>query len=81
MKLLEFLRKESDKPLLKLFLLTAVSGLASAGVLAVINLAAKNVSRESINISYILIFAATVGIFVISQKYILTTGIAVVEDL
>lgn len=81
MKLLEFLRKESDKPLLKLFLLTAVSGLASAGVLAVINLAAKNVSRESINISYILIFAATVGIFVISQKYILTTGIAVVEEI
>jgi putative ATP-binding cassette transporter len=81
MKLLQFLKKESNKPLLKLFLLTAVSGLSSAGVLAIINLAAKNVSKDSINISYILMFASAVGIFVTSQKYILTSGINVVEDI
>ncbi|MFH0733030.1 MAG: cyclic peptide export ABC transporter [bacterium] len=81
MKFLQFLKKESDKPLLKLFLLTAISGIASAGVLAVINLAAKNVSSKSINISYILLFVSTVGIFVVSQKFILTEGIFIIEEI
>jgi putative ATP-binding cassette transporter len=81
MKFLEFLKKESDKPLLKLFLLTSLSGLASAGVLAVINIAAKNATKGSISISYVLMFASTVGIFVVSQKYILTSGILVIEEI
>jgi hypothetical protein len=42
MTIFHFLKKESDKPLLKLGLLTGVSGLSSAGVLAVINLAAQS---------------------------------------
>lgn len=81
MKFYEFLRKESDKPLIKLLFLTALSGLSSAGVLAIINLAAKNVTGSSINMSYLLMFAATVGIFITSQKFILTTGIMIIEDI
>ena len=81
MKFYQFLKNESGKPLLKLFLLTALSGLASAGVLAIINLAAKNVSKDSFNISYILMFASVVGIFVTSQKFILTNGILVIEEI
>ncbi|HEX2867286.1 MAG TPA: cyclic peptide export ABC transporter [Ignavibacteriales bacterium] len=81
MKFYQFLRKESDKPLLKLFFLTALSGLSSAGVLAIINLAAKNAAKDSLNISYILMFASTVGIFVTSQKFILTSGILVIEEI
>ena len=81
MKFYQFLKKESDKPLFKLFLLTALSGLASAGVLAIINMAAANVSKDSFNISYILMFASSVGIFVTSQKFILTSGIKVIEEI
>jgi putative ATP-binding cassette transporter len=81
MKFYQFLKNESGKPLLKLFLLTALSGLASAGVLAIINLAAKNASKDSFNISYILMFASVVGIFVTSQKFILTNGILVIEEI
>ena len=81
MNFFEFLKKESDKPLLKLLFLTAISGLSSAGVLAIINLAAQNVSKDSINISYVLMFISTVGIFVSSQKYILTSGIVLSEDI
>ncbi len=81
MKFLYFLKRESDTPLLKLIILTALSGLSSAGVLAVINLAAKNVSKTEINISLILIFASTVGIFIVSQKFILTTGISIIEEI
>jgi putative ATP-binding cassette transporter len=81
MKFFEFLKKESNKPLQKLFLLTALSGLASAAVLAIINVAASKVSKESINISLLLMFAATVGIFVVSQKYVLTSGISIIEEI
>jgi putative ATP-binding cassette transporter len=81
MNFYQFLKKESEKPLLKLFLLTGLSGLSSAGVLAIINLASKNISKDSINISYILMFASAVGIIVTSQKFILTTGISLIEEI
>ncbi|MGE5363181.1 MAG: cyclic peptide export ABC transporter [Bacteroidota bacterium] len=81
MKFFEFLKNEYNKPLTKLLLLTALSGLSSAGVLAVINVAANNVSKNSVNISYLLMFIAIVGIFITSQKYILTTGITIIEEI
>lgn len=81
MKFLEFLKKESDKPLLKFFILSALSGLSSAGVLAIINIAARNASNSVINISLILMFAATVGIYMTSHKYILNTGMVTIEEV
>ena len=81
MTIFHFLRKESDKPLRKLILLTALSGMSSAGVLAVINLAAQSKTPNTINISYILMFVAVVGIFITSQKFILVEGVTIVEDI
>lgn len=81
MNFFNFLKKESDKPFLKLLLITSLSGLSSAGVLAIINAAAKNVSTNSISIGYFVMFVATVGIFVTSQKFILTSGILIVEEI
>jgi len=81
MNFFQFLRKESNKPLFKLFFITALSGLSSAGVLALINLASKNVSKNSIEFSYLLMFAVTVAIYSTSQKYILTTGISMIEEI
>ena len=81
MTIFHFLKKESDKPLLKIALLTAVSGLSSTGVLAVINMAAQNASSESINISYLLMFISVVGIFITSQKFILVEGVVLIEDI
>lgn len=76
-----FLKKESDKPLLKLGLYTAVSGLSSTGVLAVINMAAQSSTAKSINISYLLMFVAVVGIFITAQKFILVEGVILIEDI
>ena len=76
-----FLKKESDKPLLKLGLYTAVSGLSSTGVLAVINMAAQSSTAKSINISYLLMFLAVVGIFITAQKFILVEGVILIEDI
>lgn len=81
MTIFHFLKKESDKPLLKMGLLTAVSGLSSAGVLAVINMAAQSETSKSINISYLLMFVAVVGIFITSQKFILVEGVILIEDI
>ncbi len=81
MTIFHFLKKESDKPLLKMGLLTAVSGLSSTGVLAVINLAAQSESGKSLNISYLLMFVAVVGIFITSQKFILVEGVILIEDI
>jgi putative ATP-binding cassette transporter len=81
MNFLHFIKRESDKPLVKLILLTGLSGLSSAGVLAIVNMAGKNVSGDSIDISFVLMFASVVGIFVTSQKFILTSGIVLIEDI
>jgi putative pyoverdin transport system ATP-binding/permease protein len=81
MNLLQFLRKESDKPLLKLAFFTAVSGLSSTGVIALVNIAAKRGTNETVNFSHFLMFLAVVGIFITTQKYILTEGVLLIEDI
>jgi len=81
MNLILFLKKESDKPLLKLGLYTAISGLASTGVLAVINLAAQSSTAKSGNIAQLLMFVAVVGIFITAQKYILVEGVKMIEEI
>ena len=81
MTLLHFLKKESDKPLLKLGLYTAVSGLSSTGVLAVINMAARSGDSQKLDISQLVMFAAVVGIFITTQKFILSEGVILIEDV
>ena len=81
MTVFHFVKKEYDKPLLKLLLLTAVSGISSAGVLAIINSAAQNASTSGINFGSVVMFAAVVGIFITSQKFILTEGIILFEQI
>ena len=62
-------------------LLTAVSGLSSTGVLAVINMASQSESTQSINVGYLLMFVAVVGIFITSQKFILVEGVVIIEEI
>ncbi|MDD2426363.1 MAG: cyclic peptide export ABC transporter [Bacteroidales bacterium] len=81
MTIFDFLKKENNKPLRKLLLLTALSGLASAGVLALINKAAQKAVENGVDIATLLLFAAVVGIFVTSQKFILTEGITMIEQV
>lgn len=81
MILFNFLKQETDRPLHKLVLMAGVSGLSSMAVLAIINLAAQESDPGSINISYILMFVAAVGIFITSQKFILVEGITIIEGI
>lgn len=81
MTLLNFFQKESNKPLHKLGLYTAVSGLASTGVLAVINWVARKEDSQALDISQLLMFVAVVGIFITTQKFILSEGVILIEDV
>ena len=81
MTIFDFLKKENNKPLRKLLLLTALSGMASAGVLALINKSAQKATESGVDIASVLLFAAVVGIFVTSQKFILTEGINMIEQV
>ena len=81
MNLLQFLKKESDKPISKLFLFTAVSGLSSTGVIAIVNIAAHKGTTQTFSFSLFLMFLVVVGIFITTQKYILTEGVHLIEDI
>ena len=76
-----FLKKESDRPSLKIGILTVVSGISSTGVLAVVNMAAENSDGDSVDVSSLLLFIVTVAIFIISQKFILVEGIVIIEEI
>lgn len=81
MTLIELLRKESKKPLDKLLLISAVSGLSSTASLALINNAAQNTKTDDISVSQVLMFLAVLGIFAFSFKYILIEGINIIEEI
>ena len=81
MTLIELLRKESKKPLDKLLLISAVSGLSSTASLALINSAAQKTETDSISISHVFMFLAVLGIFSFSFKYILIEGINIIEEI
>lgn len=81
MTLIELLRKESKKPIDKLLLISAVSGLSSTASLALINNAAQNTKTDDISVSQVLMFLAVLGIFAFSFKYILIEGINIIEEI
>lgn len=81
MTLIQLLRKESKKPIEKLLLITAISGLSSTASLALINNAAQNTNTDNISVSQVLMFLAVLGIFSFSFKYILIEGINIIEEI
>jgi putative ATP-binding cassette transporter len=65
----------------RLLWMAALSGLANAGLLATINAAADNSSRDAGNGRYLALFIVVVLIFLRAQRYILLTSVADVERL
>ncbi|MCP4158271.1 MAG: cyclic peptide export ABC transporter, partial [bacterium] len=80
MQLLNFLQNETDKPLHKIVIMAAASGVANAALLAIINSVAKNVSSDGTDFQNLLLFAVTLTIFIVSQKYILRESTIVIEN-
>jgi putative ATP-binding cassette transporter len=79
MKLLELLRRETTTSLVFLLFIAGIAGLSNALVLAIINIAAENASQETQGLRYVLMFFIVILIYVIAQRYIMTTATSQVE--
>ena len=80
MKLLEFFN-ESDAPKAQIMLMAVISGLASGMLLAVINVAAEQVSNQGAEAQLFLFYLIAFALFVQTQKYALSQATIAVEEL
>ncbi len=78
--ILGFLQRETQAFDTKLLLLTAVSGIANAMNLAVINAAVDALRGDGPSWRLLVLFALSVGLFVYSYKYILYASTKIAED-
>src|SRR3954471_7756285 len=71
MKLLDVLARESNLPLRRVLFLAVIAGLSDALVVVVINRSAEAASRGGSQLVLFLAFVVVLGIYVLSQRYIL----------
>jgi putative ATP-binding cassette transporter len=77
--LLRLLQHSESRFNVRLIWMAALSGLANAGLLAVINAAADNSAADAANGRHIVLFAIVVLVFLRAQRYILLTSVEEVE--
>lgn len=81
MSLAALIREEGSIQPARVATMSAVAGLSSAGVLAVINAAAEKVSKHESIIPYFFAFLAIVLIYVVSKRFIQLTSIRETEQI
>ncbi|HTY37274.1 MAG TPA: cyclic peptide export ABC transporter [Bacteroidota bacterium] len=81
MNVIEFIRKESSKPLRSILSMAVVAGLANAMVLTIINSASKKVSADEGSTQQLIMFIIVVVLYVVAQKYNMANGMAFIEDI
>jgi putative ATP-binding cassette transporter len=81
MKLLKFFDNESDAPKAQIMLMAVISGLANGMLLIAINVAAEQVSNQSIEARFFLLFLIAFTLFVYTQRYSLYQATIAVEEV
>ncbi|MEM6797155.1 MAG: cyclic peptide export ABC transporter, partial [Acidobacteriota bacterium] len=81
MKVLHLIRRESKEALRSIPKMAATAGLSNALVLAVINSAAGHVDGTKIGFHYVVMFGSALGLYVLTQKYIMMTSTREVENM
>ncbi|GAB6040754.1 cyclic peptide export ABC transporter [Endothiovibrio diazotrophicus] len=81
MKLYDLLKRDSKIFRLRLLMFAAISGLANAAVLAIINISARNVTDQEANLRNMILFILAIVIFVITQKHMMVDVCRQVEQL
>ncbi|PWC90787.1 hypothetical protein TSH100_01780 [Azospirillum sp. TSH100] len=81
MKLVELFQRDANILRLRFLVLAAISGVANAAVLAVINVAARNVTNQDANLRNLLLFGLAIGIFVLTQKRLMVEVCEQVEEM
>ncbi|HIE01190.1 MAG TPA: cyclic peptide export ABC transporter [Thiotrichaceae bacterium] len=78
MKILSYL-EEYDAPTSQIVFMTALSGLANAAILAIINSAAEMISNNDIEAQYFLLYLTTFVLYVYTQRYALSQTVIAIE--
>jgi putative ATP-binding cassette transporter len=78
--LLEFINKESDAPKFKIMFMAIISGFANGMLLAVINVAAEQVSNQQAEAQFFLFYIVAFVLYIYTQRYALSEAMISVED-
>jgi len=81
MRLLQLLDQESYGERRSIVTMAALSGVANAGLLAIINAASQSASYETMNTRYLFMFVLAMTLYVITQRHIFDRGTMVFEGL
>ena len=81
MTLIRFLLKESNVSLFNLGGMAVASGMMSAVLLAIINIAAAKAADESSATRFLFLFAIAIAIYVLAQKSLMTSSTTQVETI
>ena len=81
MSLITLIREEGSLQPARVATISALAGLSSAGVLAVINAAADRVAHHQPSTDYFFAFLAIVVVYAISKRFILLTSIKETEQI
>lgn len=79
-KLLDLIQKETGALNRTLVIVAGLSGIANAGILAIINAASLAVENESENFRYLMMFAVAITLYTVSLKYTLNQTGSIFED-
>lgn len=81
MELIALIESGGKLPLGRLLFLSTVSGVSNAAILAVINVAARNVAEHKSNFWLLITLLLLVGVFVISQRDLMTEATSRIERI
>src|SRR5437588_3180632 len=81
MRLLDFLKRESKEPWMPLLAMALVAGVANGALLALINAGASAAASDAVSFRLLLLFLATIGVFISSKNYALNRIMVVVETM
>ncbi len=79
--LFELFKRETDLKLLPLVGISVLSGASNAALLATINRATTNGDNRTDDLRLMLMSILCIGIFIVTKRYVLKTGVLFVEEL
>ncbi len=80
-KLLHFYNQESDAPKGKIWLMASISGVANAMLLAIINVAAAQISNQQLEQKFFVLYLIGFMLFIYAQRFALRETTIAVEDV
>lgn len=81
MNFLKFLQRETDRPLHRVLIMAAISGIANAALLAIINASAHAADGQGSSFKYLVMFGATITAFVLGQNFIFRESTLIIEEI